>query len=269
MAAQLIATNAPRRRFDASCRPRASSSLPCRSPQQHDRDVGAGHPFDRARNLDHFRRRGDHPAQHLVVRPGAIRQRAVFGLDPVEVQRAAHDQAQRIDIDRLLIEIIGALGDRGQRAFARAWPLATITLVSGLSAMISSSTAKPSLVPSGSGGSPDRASPPPALRPQQRQGAGAIAGDKHVEILVGPFELGLKAGIVLDDQQQGAPRSSCHFLFIGTFPGSGTDVLFGGGSQRQADREAAAQPFPAFHIKPPAHGAHHFARFEGADAETA
>ena len=45
---------------------------------------------------------------------------AVLGLDAVEVEGAGDDQSELVDVDRLAVEIIGAAGDRLERAFAGA-----------------------------------------------------------------------------------------------------------------------------------------------------
>ena len=52
--------------------------------------------------------------------PTLLLEPAVLVLELVELEGAAHDQAELIDIDRLLVEIIGARRDRPERAFARA-----------------------------------------------------------------------------------------------------------------------------------------------------
>ena len=121
------------------------------------------------------------------------------------LKRAADDQAELLDVDRLLVEIVGARARSPSARFrARRGREATITLVSGFSAMISSSTAKPSLVPSGSGGRP-RSSVTTAGSSARSAAmrAGAVAGDDHLEIVVGPLELRLQPLVVLDDQQLG------------------------------------------------------------------
>ena len=88
--------------------------------QQHDRDAGIRHPLDRARDPGHLGRGGDQSAEHAFVLADFCREPAVFRLDPVQRERAPHDQAERVDVDRLLVEIVCAALDRGERAFARA-----------------------------------------------------------------------------------------------------------------------------------------------------
>ena len=63
----------------------------------------------------------------VIIVPSTVRsspilllEPAVLGLDLVQLEGAADDQAELVDIDRLLVEIIGARRDRAQRAFARA-----------------------------------------------------------------------------------------------------------------------------------------------------
>ena len=45
---------------------------------------------------------------------------AVVGFELVKLEGAGDDQAELVDVDRLLVEIIGAEADRPQRAFVRA-----------------------------------------------------------------------------------------------------------------------------------------------------
>jgi hypothetical protein len=53
----------------------------------------------------------------------------------------------------------------------------------------------------GSGGRPRSSVTTSGSRAHRRQRRGAVAHHRDLEILIGPFELGLQPGIVLDDQQ--------------------------------------------------------------------
>ena len=136
IAAQLMATKLPFRAIARLVQPAGEQFLagPARA-QQHDRNVGVRDPLDRAGDTDHLGRRGDQPAEHAIALARLVRKRPVLRLDPVQVERAPHDQAELLDIDRLLVEVVGARAAIAWSALSRApWPVATITLVSGLSA---------------------------------------------------------------------------------------------------------------------------------------
>ena len=87
--------------------------------EQHHRNVGVGDAIDRADHLDHFRACGEHRS-HCGRASASRLQPPVLGLDLLQVEGAADDQAQFVDVDRLAVEIIGAERDGLERAFARA-----------------------------------------------------------------------------------------------------------------------------------------------------
>ena len=76
---------------------------------QQRRRVGRRHLLDRAADLQHRVARGD----DAVERRGAERlgELPVLGFERVNLIGALHDQLQRVDVDGLLIEIVGAEAD--------------------------------------------------------------------------------------------------------------------------------------------------------------
>ncbi len=79
-----------------------------------------GDPLDRASDPRHFRRTRDQPAQNLSIGGRAVGQSRIFLLQRMDVEGAAHDQPQLVDVDGLLVKVISPAGDRLQRAVARA-----------------------------------------------------------------------------------------------------------------------------------------------------
>ena len=172
--------------------------------QQHHRDVGVGDAFNRPGDFDHFRRRGDQPAQHPVLIPRFGGQQAVFRFDPMKLRGAANDQSQGFDINRLLVEIVGPLGDRLERRFART--MARCDNDFGVRLQ------RHDLVKHG------KAFTGPIgiwrqakierhhrrfLAAEQGNRPGPVRSLKHLKVRIGPFELGLQSGVILDDQQLG------------------------------------------------------------------
>ena len=170
--------------------------------EQHDRNVGIGDALDRAGDLQHLGRRRHHRAQNGSILADPAFEPPVLALDAVELERAADDQAELIDIDRLLVEIISARCDRPQRAFPRAVAGGDDHLRFGLQRQ-------------------DRLERGEALahavgirrqakieRHDRRLGrahdverAGAVGGDEDLIIVIGPAQLALETLVVLHDQQ--------------------------------------------------------------------
>jgi hypothetical protein len=138
---------------------------------------------------------------------------AVLRLDPLKLQGAPDYQAERFDIDRLLIEVIGPLGDRLERAFARAVARGNDHLGVGLELhdRVEHGKAFAGSVRIGRKTKIERHDRR-FLRTQRGNRAGAVADDGHLEVGPGPFELGLQPGIVLDDQQPGFALAHLRYL---------------------------------------------------------
>jgi hypothetical protein len=172
--------------------------------QQHDRDIGARHALDRARHPHHFGCRSDHPAEHAVVLARLVGKPAVFRFDPLDVERAAHDQPQFVDLHRLLVKIISPARNRRTGAFACAMPRSDDHLGVGLHRhdRIEQRQAFGHAVGIGRQSQVERDNGR-FFGAQQRQRFCSIAGDEHLEIVISPFELCLQPGIVLDHKQLG------------------------------------------------------------------
>ncbi len=97
--------------------------------QQQNRHVGLGDAFDRAADFQHLRACGDQPVDRRALI--AFLQTPVFFFQRVQPQRAVEDRLQHVDIDRLLVEIVGPGRDRFQRVVAGFVAVATMTLVPG------------------------------------------------------------------------------------------------------------------------------------------
>src|SRR5262249_28451223 len=83
---------------------------------QQYRDVGWRELLDAAQHAQHFR-----AARYDAVdwaRRGTLGQVAVLGFELEHLLGSADDQFQYIDVDRLLIKVIGSQSDRPQRVFA-------------------------------------------------------------------------------------------------------------------------------------------------------
>ena len=118
MAAQLMATNGPLARALRRWIACASSSLPVPLSPSSSTATSVGRDL-----LDHAQQ-PDHHAS-LVPRTPSIGERgaaaarlAVLGLELVQPEGALDDEAQHVDIDRLLEEIVGAERDAAQRVLA-------------------------------------------------------------------------------------------------------------------------------------------------------
>ena len=172
--------------------------------EQHHRHIGVRDPLDRPGDLDHFGRSGDHPPEHAVVLAAARRKLAVFALDLVQLQSAPHDQPQGLDIERFLVEVVSALGDRLQCRAPRTVTRCDDDLGIGLERhdRIEHGKAFARAVGIGWQAKIER-DHRRFFAAQGRDRAGLVADDDHLEIGPGPFQLRLQAGIVLDDQQFG------------------------------------------------------------------
>ena len=172
--------------------------------EQHHRDVGVGHPLDRARDLQHLRGGGDHRAEHGAVVAGFLLETPVLGFDAVELEGAADDQAELVDVDRLLVEIISARRDRPERALAGAMARGDDHLGLGLQGQDRLEDRESLGRPVGVGRQAEvEGNDLRLLGAKDVDRRVAVRGDEHLIILIGPAQLALQALIVLDDQQAG------------------------------------------------------------------
>jgi hypothetical protein len=170
--------------------------------EQHHRHAGIGDPFDRPRDLEHLRRGGDHGAEDGAVVPGFLLEPAVLVLDPVELEGAPNDEAELIDVDRLLVEIVGARRDRPQRAFARAVAGRDDDLRVRLERQdrLQRREALAHPVRIGRQAEVERHHRR-LLGAQDVEGAFPVRRDEHFVIVIGPAQLALQTLVVLDDEQ--------------------------------------------------------------------
>ena len=77
---------------------------------QQRRRVGRRHLLDRPADLQHRVARRDDAVERR--RAERFRELPILGLERVHLIRALHDQLQRVDVDGLLIEVVGAEADR-------------------------------------------------------------------------------------------------------------------------------------------------------------
>ena len=172
------------------------------SPEQHHRDVGIGDPLDRARDPGHFGRGSNHGAEHPALVADLLLQTLVLVLEPVQLEGAADDQPQLIDVHRLLVEIIGAGCDCPERAFPGAMARGDDHL--GLRLQREDRLQRRKAL-----GDAIRIGRQAKIqRDDRRLGRAeqvdrrvAVRGDQHLIIVIGPAELTLQPLVVLDDQQ--------------------------------------------------------------------
>src|SRR3546814_2595711 len=88
--------------------------------QQHDGNIGVRHALDRARNLQLFGRASDHAAKHAIILRPHIGKAQILLLQRMNMEGARNDQAELIDVERLLVKVIGAAGNGTERAFPRS-----------------------------------------------------------------------------------------------------------------------------------------------------
>ena len=174
------------------------------APEQHHRDVGIGDPLDGARDLRHFGRGGDHRAEHGAGVADLLAEPLILALDVVELEGAADDQAELVDVDRLLVEIIGARRDRPERAFARAMARGDDHLGLGLERQDRLERREALGDAVGIGRQAEIERDHGGLgRAHQIERRIAVRGDQHLIIVIGPAQLALQPLVVLDDQQPG------------------------------------------------------------------
>ena len=170
--------------------------------EQHHRYAQIGDALDRPRDLQHLGRPGDHPAEHAVVARPLLRQPRIFDLEFADMERPPHDQPQFLDIDRLLVEIPGALRDRVQRAGAFAMPRHDDDLGIGLDLQDRLQSPESLARPVGIGRQAQvERDHIGFFGTQQVDRAVMVARDQHRIAVIGPFELRLQPRVVLDHQQ--------------------------------------------------------------------
>src|SRR3569623_3231847 len=168
--------------------------------EQHHRDIGIRDALDRAGDLGHFRRGGIQPAQRGAAL--AFGEAAILHLQRMDMEGARDDQPERVDVDRLVVEIPRPFGDGAQRAFAGAVPRGDDHLGVGLERENLGQSGKAFADAVGIGRQAEVERDHCRLVGAQRvDRARPVAGDDHVVTVIGPAQLTLQAGIVLDDQQ--------------------------------------------------------------------
>ena len=111
MAAQLIATNgSPRAIAQRVNGARQDFLAGAALALQQRRRVGRRHLLDGSADLEHRVARRDDAVERR--RGERFRELPILGLERVHLIRALHDQLQRVDVDGLLIEVVGAEADR-------------------------------------------------------------------------------------------------------------------------------------------------------------
>jgi hypothetical protein len=85
--------------------------------QQQDRDIGGRYLLDVAQDPQHFRAARNDPVDRR--RRSALYEPAIFRFELKHLPGTADNQTQDIDIDGLLVKVIGAQGDGSQCVFAR------------------------------------------------------------------------------------------------------------------------------------------------------
>ena len=84
--------------------------------EQQNRDIGRRQLFDVAQHPQHFRAGGDDAVDRRAGR--SLDQPAVLGFELEHLLGAADDHPQHVDVDRLLVKVVGAERDRAQRVLA-------------------------------------------------------------------------------------------------------------------------------------------------------
>ena len=180
--------------------------------EQHHRDAGRGDALDGLGDLEHFGRAADHRSEHRHAAVGF--EPAILGFDAVQMEGAGDDQPELVDVDRLAIEIIGAAGDRLERAFAGAVARGDDDLGVGLEANHLDQRREAFFGAVGIGRQAEVERYHRRLvQPQRLDRRRAVAGDDDAIAVIGPFELALQALVVLDDQQDGKVGRLGHALF--------------------------------------------------------
>ena len=175
--------------------------------KEHHRDIGIGHALDRARHPHHLRRGGHHVAKDGAGLADLAFQAAILGFDVVKLKGPADDQAELINVDRLLIEIVGTGSDRPQGAFARAMSGGDDHLCLGLQRQDVLERGKAFAHAVRVGGKAEVERDHGGFRrANQAEGRIAVGSDQHLVIVIGPSQLTLQALVILDDQQLGFYR---------------------------------------------------------------
>src|SRR5689334_12025726 len=168
--------------------------------EQHHRHVGAGDALDGLGDLQHLRRGGNDRAEHRRRAPAL--EAAVLLLDLIEMERPRDDQAEVVDVDRLLVEVIGTHSDRLERAFAGAMAAGDDDLRVGFQPQ---DFLKHRETFVGAVGirrkSEVERNHRRLVRPQRFYGGLPVTGANHLIAFVGPLELALQSLVVFDDQQ--------------------------------------------------------------------
>ena len=171
--------------------------------EQHDRDVSRRDAFDGAHHLRHRIRGVDQAAESCVT--GIPRGEAtVFRLEPVDVEGARDDQAQRVDVDRLGVKVPGPQRDGVQRARARAMAGGDDDLGIGLERQHLRQRRKAfaGAVRVGRQAEVER-DDGGFVQAQRIDRLGPGGGGDDLIAFIGPTQLALQREVVLDDEQDG------------------------------------------------------------------
>ena len=162
--------------------------------------VGRRHFLDAPAHLEHGVVGGD----ETLERRGRLRleQHAVLPLERVHVERAAHQQAQHFDVDRLLVEIPGAERHGAHRVVAIVVAGDDDDLGGGIDAEDFRQRGHAFADAFRIGRQPQILQHHARLMTaQQRQRFGARGGHEHFVFVKAPLELLLQPLVVFDDQQ--------------------------------------------------------------------
>src|SRR5690606_11067542 len=89
-------------------------------PQKHHRNASVRYTLNRSCHTHHLWRSRDQAAKNPAALARPLGKRTVLRFDPMKIKRTTHDQTELFDVHRLLVEIVSAPLDRGERTFTRA-----------------------------------------------------------------------------------------------------------------------------------------------------
>ena len=180
--------------------------------EKHYRHVRARHALDGLCDLQHLRGGRDDRAEHRRAAVARL-QPAILLLDRVQVEGPRDDEAEVVDVDRLLVEIVGAEGDCLESALAGAVTgrdddlgvgLEPHDFLEGCKALLGPVWVRRKAEVERDDGR--------LMRAQSLDRARPVARADHAVAVVGPFELPLQALVVLHDEQDGEVGGFGHAL---------------------------------------------------------
>ncbi len=168
--------------------------------EQQRRDVGRRDLLDHAADGQHALAGGDDAVQRRFV--DLVLQASILRFQLGNVERAIDQQLERVRVDRLLVEIVGALGDRRQGIFLVAVAGDDDHLGVRRQPQRFGQRRETLLDALGLGRQTEILQHDGRLAaPELRYCVLAILGREHVVALEAPFQLLQQAGVILDDQQ--------------------------------------------------------------------